>query len=189
MDIARTPANPDGNVEMADAAVEPKAPPEIRREDYTPFAWLVPTTRMEFALGLDKTRVTTTLEVKRNPDADPSPTIRLNGDALELVSITCDGGKCAGHMMDGDDLVVTLEGDSHSIEIVTEIDPGANSQLMGLYASSGMLCTQCESEGFRRITFFPDRPDVLSTYTVRMSGPKAQFPMLLCNGNNTDSGE
>ena len=189
MDIARTPATPDGNVEMADAAIEPKAPPEIRREDYTPFAWLVPTTRMEFALGLSKTRVTTTLEVKRNPDADPSPTIRLNGDALELVSITCDGGKCAGHMMDGDDLVVTLEGDSHSIEIVTEIDPGANSQLMGLYASSGMLCTQCESEGFRRITFFPDRPDVLSTYTVRMSGPKAQFPILLCNGNNTDSGE
>ena len=81
--------------------------------------------------------------------------------------------------LDGDDLIVPLPGDSHRIEVVTEIDPSANSQLMGLYASNGMLCTQCEAEGFRRITFFPDRPDVLSTYRVRMSGPKAQFPVLL----------
>ena len=189
MDIARTPASPDGNPEMADAAFEPKAPPEIQRSDYTPFAWLIPTIRMEFDLGLDKTRVVTRLDVERNPDADASPTIRLNGDSLELVSITCDGGDCAGHMMDGDDLVVTLEGERHTLEIVTELDPSDNSQLMGLYASNGMLCTQCEAEGFRRITFFPDRPDVLSTYTVRMSGPKAQFPVLLCNGNRTDAGE
>jgi len=189
MDIARTPSTPDGNPEMADAAVEPKAPPEIRREDYQPFPWLVPTTRLDFELGLEKTRVTARLEIERNPDADASPTIRLNGDGLELVSLRCDGGECAGHMMDGDDLVVTLEGDRHTIEIVTEIDPSANSQLMGLYASSGMLCTQCEAEGFRRITFFPDRPDVLSTYTVRMSGPKKDFPVLLSNGNRADMGE
>ncbi|MBX7536482.1 aminopeptidase N [Qipengyuania sp. GH1] len=192
MDIARTPSTPDGNIEMADAAVEPKAPPEIRREDYTPFAWLVPTTRLDFALGLEKTRVTATLEVERNPAADASPTIRLNGDGLELVSLKCDGGDCAGHMMDGDDLVVTLEGDSHTLEIVTELDPSANSQLMGLYASGGMLCTQCEAEGFRRITFFPDRPDVLSTYTVTMRAPKKDFPVLLSNGNRVrmdDDGE
>lgn len=189
MDIARTPATPDGNPEMADAAVEPKAPPEIRRKDYTPLAWRIPTTRLDFDLGLEKTRVTATLDVERNPEADASPTIRLNGDGLELVSLKCDGGECAGFMRDGDDLVVTLEGGSHTIEIVTEIDPSANSQLMGLYASSGMLCTQCEAEGFRRITFFPDRPDVLSVYTVRMSGPKAQFPVLLSNGNKGDTGE
>ena len=192
MDIARTPSTPDGNIEMADAAVEPKAPPEIRREDYTPFAWLVPTTKLDFDLGLEKTRVTATLEVERNPAAEASPTIRLNGDGLELVSLKCDGGDCAGHMMDGDDLVVTLEGDSHTLEIVTEIDPSANSQLMGLYASGGMLCTQCEAEGFRRITFFPDRPDVLSTYTVTMRGPKKDFPVLLSNGNRVrmdDDGE
>ena len=192
MDIARNPSTPDGNIEMADAAVEPKAPPEIRREDYTPFAWLVPTTKLDFDLGLEKTRVTATLEVERNPAAEASPTIRLNGDGLELVSLKCDGGDCAGHMMDGDDLVVTLEGDSHTLEIVTEIDPSANSQLMGLYASGGMLCTQCEAEGFRRITFFPDRPDVLSTYTVTMRGPKKDFPVLLSNGNRVrmdDDGE
>jgi len=192
MDIARNPSTPDGNIEMADAAVEPKAPPEIRREDYAPFAWLVPTTKLDFDLGLEKTRVTATLEVERNPAAEASPTIRLNGDGLELVSLKCDGGDCAGHMMDGDDLVVTLEGDSHTLEIVTEIDPSANSQLMGLYASGGMLCTQCEAEGFRRITFFPDRPDVLSTYTVTMRGPKKDFPVLLSNGNRVrmdDDGE
>ncbi len=189
MDIARTPATPEGNVAMADAAPEPHEPATIRREDYTPFPWLVTETRLDFELGLERTRVTATLAVERNPDAEASPTIRLNGDGLELVSLTCDGDECAGHTMDDDDLVVTLEGGMHTIKIVTEIDPSANSQLMGLYASNGMLCTQCEAEGFRRITFFPDRPDVLSTYTVRMRGPKAQFPVLLCNGNRVDTGE
>jgi aminopeptidase N len=96
--------------------------------------------------------------------------------------------------MDGPDLLVTLPdagsgSDAWLVEIATEIDPSANSQLMGLYASSGMLCTQCEAEGFRRITFFPDRPDVLSTYRVRMAGDKAHFPILLSNGNLADSGE
>ena len=189
MDIARTPATPDGNPHLADAAPEPKQPPEIRREDYTPFAWLVPATRLEFELGLDKTRVIATLEVERNPAAEPSRTIRLNGDGLELVDLHCDDEDCLAHTLDGDDLIVTLEGDRHTLRIVTELNPSDNSQLMGLYASNGMLCTQCEAEGFRRITFFPDRPDVLSTYTVRMRGPKAQFPILLSNGNKTDSGE
>ena len=189
MDIARTPATPDGNPHLADAAPEPQQPAEIRREDYTPFPWLVPTTKLEFELGIDKTRVITTLVVERNPAAEPSRTIRLNGDGLELIDLHCDGEDCAGHTLDGDDLVVTLDGDEHTIRIVTELAPSDNSQLMGLYASNGMLCTQCEAEGFRRITFFPDRPDVLSTYTVRMRGPKAQFPVLLSNGNKIDSGE
>ena len=189
MDIARTPSTPDGNPHLADAAPEPHQPPEIRREDYTPFPWLVPTTRLEFELGIDKTRVVATLEIERNPAADPSRIIRLNGDGLELVDLHCDGEDCAGHTLDGDDLVITLDGDKHTIRIVTELTPSNNSQLMGLYASNGMLCTQCEAEGFRRITFFPDRPDVLSTYTVRMQGAKAQFPVLLSNGNKTGSGE
>ncbi|MXP27900.1 aminopeptidase N [Porphyrobacter algicida] len=190
MDIARTPASPDGNPEMADAPVQTPAPPaEIFRKDYKPFAWRMPNTFLDFQLGLDETLVTATLEVERNPVAEVSRTIRLNGDGLELVSLHCDGADCEGHTMDGDDLVISLSGDSHTLTIVTRLAPSANSQLMGLYASNGMLCTQCEAEGFRRITFFPDRPDVLSTYTVRMSGPKALFPILLSNGNRTDSGE
>ena len=189
MDIARTPSNPDGNIEMADAAMQPHDPPEIRREDYRPFPWLVPDTRLDFELGLDSTRVRSRLTVMRNAKADKSPTIRLNGDGITATSVKVDGEPTSAFTMDGDDLVLTLPGDAHEIAIETEIDPASNSQLMGLYASNGMLCTQCESEGFRRITFFPDRPDVLSTYTVRMSGPKARFPILLCNGNRVATGE
>ncbi|MBY6127251.1 aminopeptidase N [Qipengyuania aquimaris] len=189
MDIARTPATPDGNIEMADAAVEPKDPPVIRREDYTPFPWLVPETRLDFELGLESTRVRSTLTVVHNNKAARSPTIRLDGDGIKPTSVKVDGEPTQSFVMDGDDLVLTLSDDAHEISIETEIDPSANSQLMGLYASSGMLCTQCEAEGFRRITFFPDRPDVLSTYTVRMSGPKGQFPILLCNGNKVATGE
>ncbi|GAA4046418.1 aminopeptidase N [Parerythrobacter jejuensis] len=182
MDIAR---NPD----MADAAPTPHEPPVIRREDYTPFAWMVPETRLHFDLGLEATRVVSTLTIARNSKADRSPTIRLNGDALELVSVCVDGEPTDSWSMDGDDLVLSLSGDVHQVEIATQIDPSANSQLMGLYGSNGMLCTQCEAEGFRRITFFPDRPDVLSTYSVRMEAVKAQFPILLCNGNKVEEGD
>jgi aminopeptidase N len=189
MDIARTPATPDGNPEMADAAVEPKAPPQIHRKDYKPFPWLVASIRLDFALGLDETLVSADLDVARNPAGEASPTLRLNGDGLELVSLSVDGLPCDSHARDGDDLVVTLPGEAHRLTIVTRVRPSENSQLMGLYASNGMLCTQCEAEGFRRITFFPDRPDVLSTYTVRMTGPKAQFPVLLSNGNRAAGGE
>ncbi len=188
MDIARTPSTADGNPEMADAALMPAEPPLIRREDYRPFPWLVPTTHLDFELGLDRTRVTARLAVARNPRGNHADAIRLNGDGLAALSVSVDGKPASGWSMDGGDLILPLPGDSHAIEIVTEIDPSANSQLMGLYASNGMLCTQCEAEGFRRITFFPDRPDVLSTYTVRMSGPKARFPILLCNGNEVSTG-
>jgi aminopeptidase N len=188
MDIATTPTNPEGNPEIADAAPTPHQPPVILREDYRPFGWLVPEVRLDFALGLTRTRVTAKLTVQRNARADHAETIRLNGDALTAISVTVDG-EAADWRMDGADLIVPLRGDSHLIVVETEIDPAANTQLMGLYASSGMLCTQCEAEGFRRITFFPDRPDVLSVYTVRMAGDKAAFPILLCNGNRTASGD
>ena len=189
MDIARTPSTPDGNPEMADAAPEPREPELIRREDYTPFPWRVPEVSLDFRLGIDNTRVRSTLLVERNPEAEASPTLRLNGDGLTPVEVTVDGEAVNSWAMDGDDLCVTLPGERHEVSVVTEIDPAANSQLMGLYASNGMLCTQCEAEGFRRITFFPDRPDVLSTYKVRMEGPRDAFPVLLSNGNCTARGE
>jgi aminopeptidase N len=192
MDIARTPSTPDGNPEMADAAPPPQEhasdPLVIRREDYKPFPWRVPATHLDFALGLERTRVTATLTIERNPGAEPSETIRLAGDGIGPRSVEVDGRGANDWHLDDGDLVIALGGDRHEIRIVTELNPAANSQLMGLYASSGMLCTQCEAEGFRRITFFPDRPDVLSTYTVRMEGPKAEFPVLLSNGNRTSEG-
>ncbi len=84
MDIARTPSTADGNPQLADAPPEPKEPAIIRREDYAPFAWLVPQVHLDFDLGLERTRVTATLKVERNPAAERSPTIRLDGDNLEL---------------------------------------------------------------------------------------------------------
>ncbi|MBO0749620.1 MAG: aminopeptidase N [Porphyrobacter sp.] len=189
MDIARTPATPDGNPGMADAAPQPSEPPLIRREDYRPFPWLVPEVSLDFRLGLSKTQVKAALTVHRNAKAEPSATLRLNGDGLVPLEVLVDGEAINSWSMDRDDLMVPLTGDSHLVEVATEIDPSANSKLMGLYASNGMLCTQCEAEGFRRIAFFPDRPDVLSTYKVRMEGPKDQFPVLLSNGNEVATGE
>jgi len=173
-----------------DIQATPEAPPPvIRREDYVPPEWLVPQVALDFVLGLESTRVASRLSVKRNPDAPAGSVMRLKGDGLNAETVRVDGQITNAWRMDGEDLLIDLPGDVHEVAIETAINPAANSQLMGLYASNGMLCTQCEAEGFRRITFFPDRPDVLSVYSVRVSGPKAQFPVLLSNGNCTASGE
>ena len=179
---------------MADVRVNAEAPQnpahvEIRREDYRPPDWLVPDIALKFTLGIDKTRVQSKLNVKRNSKGSGSNSFRLDGDELKPVGVWVDGALSDGWTMDGDDLVIPLTGDAHEVAIETEINPAANSKLMGLYASNGMLCTQCEAQGFRRITFFPDRPDVLSKYRVRMEGDKAQFPILLSNGNPVEAGE
>jgi len=165
------------------------APPVIHREDYRPPEWLVPTVALDFALGIDETRVKATLGVTMNPAGSGDRTIRLKGDGIAVRAVSLDGQAINDWRMDGADLLIDLPGDAHAITVETLIHPAANSQLMGLYASSDMLCTQCEAEGFRRITFFPDRPDVLSIYTVRMAGSKAAFPVLLSNGNCVAQGE
>ncbi|MEL7218367.1 MAG: aminopeptidase N, partial [Pseudomonadota bacterium] len=120
--------------------------------------------------------------------ADTEVRVGRSQGAAASVGVTVDGAAVNDYAMDGADLVLTLSGASHEVMIETQIDPSSNTTLMGLYASNGMLCTQCEAEGFRRITFFPDRPDVLSTYSVLMRGSLEQFPILLCNGNLEDSG-
>ncbi|HWJ37546.1 MAG TPA: aminopeptidase N [Sphingomicrobium sp.] len=158
----------------------------IRREDYRPPDWLVSEIRLEFDLGLETTRVSATLEVERNGDHERP--LRLDGDGLELVSVSVDG-EPAQYRMDGPALVVEIAGNRATVETQVIIHPEANTKLMGLYASNGMLCTQCEAQGFRRITFFPDRPDVLSKYKVRMEGDRHAFPILLSNGNNVAKGE
>jgi aminopeptidase N len=187
MDIATRPSEPAENLKTADAA--PPAHPVILREDYRPPAWLVPEVSLDFALGLESTRITSRLSVRRNPEGQGGATLHLNGDQLDPIAVRVDGLEVNDWRRDGSDLLIDLPGEAHTLEIETEVNSSANSQLMGLYASSGMLCTQCEAEGFRRITFFPDRPDVLSTYRVRMSGDKASFPILLSNGNCEAKGE
>jgi len=176
---------------LPDAQTAPEAPPSpthvaIRREDYRPPDWLVPEVRLEFDLGADRTRVRATLGVERN--GDHGRPLRLDGDEVRLLSVKLDGNEAA-YRVDGEQLVIEVQGKRATIETEVEINPAANTKLMGLYASGGMLCTQCEAEGFRRITYFPDRPDVLSKYHVRMEGDAERFPILLSNGNRVAEGE
>ena len=176
---------------LPDANTAPEAPPNpthvtIRREDYRLPDWLVPELRLDFALDTDTTSVRATLEVVRNGEHERP--LRLDGDELELVSAKVNGKPAEFHM-DGTQLVIELQGDRATVETEVTIHPAANTKLMGLYASGGMLCTQCEAEGFRRITYFPDRPDVLSRYRVRMEGDASRFPVLLSNGNRVAAGE
>ena len=176
---------------MSDAILNPEAPPSpahvaIYRKDYREPDWLVPEVALDFDLDPARTRVRSTLKVRRNGDHDRP--LRLAGDGLKPLSVKVDGGE-ARWAIDGQELVIEVGGTAATIETEVQIAPEANSQLMGLYASGGILCTQCESEGFRRITFHPDRPDVLSRYKVRMRADKQRFPVLLANGNLVASGD
>jgi len=182
---------PDVRTTISDTQTIAEAPPSpthvaIRREDYRPPDWLVPEISLDFDLGTETTRVRATLSVERN--GEHGRPLRLDGDEIELVSVLVDG-QPTDHRMDGPTLVIDITGDRATVETEVVIHPEANTKLMGLYASNGMLCTQCEAEGFRRITFFPDRPDVLSKYRVRMEGDAKAFPILLSNGNRVAQGE
>lgn len=173
---------------MIDAlAATPSAQPAAtRRADYAVPDWLVPDIALDFDLAAAATRVRATLSVTRN--GDHGRPLRLDGDGLTPLAVRVDGVD-ADWRMDGPVLVIDLPGTAHHIETEVEIAPERNSQLMGLYASGGNLCTQCEAEGFRRITFFPDRPDVLSRYRVKMTADKARYPVLLANGDPVASGD
>lgn len=172
---------------MSDARIAAAAPKAIRREDYRQPDWLVPEIALDFDLDPAATRVRAALHVTRNGTHD-RPLV-LNGDGLGAVTVKVDGVETQDWRMEGQDLVIPLTGGTHTIETEVVIAPERNTQLQGLYASSGMLCTQCEAEGFRRITFFPDRPDVLSKYKVRMVADKARFPVLLANGDPIAQGD
>ncbi|MBA4753108.1 MAG: aminopeptidase N, partial [Sphingopyxis sp.] len=173
---------------MTDASSTPAIPVAIHRSDYRPPDWQIPDIALDFALGIDATKVGAALSVVRHAAA-PVP-LTLRGDGLTAAAVRVDGEVWNDWRMDGSDLIVDLgERSAATVEVDTVIDPASNTQLSGLYASGGLLCTQCEAEGFRRITFHPDRPDVLSRYKVRMQGDKAAFPILLSNGNCIDQGE
>ncbi len=174
---------------MADNSSSLTVPHIVRREDYRPPDWLVPDIALDFDLDPAATRVHATLSVTRNGDHDQP--LKLDGDGLLPLEIRVDGNPIAADQwsMDSGALVIALPDAVHIVETLVEIAPQDNSKLMGLYASGGLLCTQCEAEGFRRITFFPDRPDVLSRYSVRMAADKALYPVLLANGDPVEQGE
>jgi len=172
---------------MLDVQTAAAHPHVTRREDYRPPDWLVPEIALDFALDPAATRVRAVLNVVRESLHDRP--IRLDGGGQVPLSVTVDGVVINDWRIEDDVLVIPLSGSAHVIETEVEIAPERNTQLMGLYASGGNLCTQCEAEGFRRITFFPDRPDILSRYKVRMTADKARFPVLLANGDPVDAGD
>ncbi len=163
----------------------------IRLKDYRPPDWLVETVSLDIGLHPNATRVRAILTFKPNPKNASAPLV-LDGDGLSLVSLKLDG-----QTLPGDSFVATSDGLTipqppnrpFKLEIETAVDPSANTQLSGLYRSNGTYCTQCEAEGFRRITFFPDRPDVMAVYTTRIEADKAEAPVLLSNGNLVESGD
>ncbi|GAA4033361.1 aminopeptidase N [Sphingomonas rosea] len=173
-------------LDIRDALETPAAPAPVRREDYRAPDWLIPQVELDFALDPARTIVRARLHVVRNGEHDRP--LRLDGEALETLSASLDGQPIEVRI-EAEQLVVPIAAASAVLETEVAILPDQNSQLMGLYASGGILCTQCESEGFRRITWFADRPDVLSTYRVRLSADRARFPILLANGNPVERGE
>ena len=167
-------------------------PTPTHRHDYRAFSHIIETIALEFVLAPTKTRVSARLKVRPNPQADPGQSLRLDGEKLTLVSLKIDAVTLAPEAYTSDDTSLTIlnpPAQPFVLEIETAIDPQANTALSGLYLSDGIYCTQCEAQGFRRITYFPDRPDVLSVYTVRIEADAEQVPVLLSNGNLAETGE
>ncbi|MFA6264970.1 MAG: aminopeptidase N [Pseudolabrys sp.] len=165
--------------------------PLIRLQDYRPPDWLVETVHLDVSLHPSATKVRATLALTPNPATAPAPLV-LDGDGLTLVSLKRDGRLLPpeSYIAAPDKLTIPQPPNGpFTLEIETLVDPTANTQLSGLYRSSGTWCTQCEAEGFRRITYFPDRPDVMAVYTTRIEADKAQAPVLLANGNLVEAGD
>ncbi|HTQ12912.1 MAG TPA: aminopeptidase N [Rhizomicrobium sp.] len=144
---------------------------------------------LAFALDPDATRVTATTKFARTGAAGTP--LALNGERMKLLSVTLDGRKLGAgdYALDDTSLKIANVPDAFALTIETEIAPSQNTSLEGLYTSGGMFCTQCEPEGFRRITYYLDRPDVLAVYTTRIEADKAKYPVLLSNGNRTGGGD
>ncbi|HET8801273.1 MAG TPA: aminopeptidase N [Marinobacter sp.] len=167
-------------------------PQTIYLSDYRVPAYLVDTVDLRFELFEEGARVHSTLSLRRNPAAtEPGAPLELDGDSLRLESVALDGNNLAPDAYEdrGDQLVVHSVPGQFELTVVTWIEPQNNTRLEGLYKSSGMFCTQCEAEGFRCITYFPDRPDVMARFRTRIEASRQAYPVLLSNGNDVDRGE
>ena len=165
-------------------------PAVTRRLDYAPPAFWIDEVTLTFDLDPARTRVLNKMRLRRNLDVPAQP-LRLDGDELNLSRVLL-GGQGCNFRMDGEALVLeNLPADDapFELEIFTTCQPEKNTKLMGLFMSGGDFFTQCEAEGFRRITYFLDRPDVMAAYTVTLRADKARYPVLLANGNLVAEGE
>jgi len=162
------------------------------RKNYTKPSYLVNTIVLNFNLLDDKTIVKSTMAIKKNTalTSKENASLMLNGENIKLLSIKLDSIFLPRKSYSVDDDILTINDlpDRFDLEIITEIEPSKNTTLEGLYKSSGKYCTQCEAEGFRKITYFPDRPDVMTLFTTTIEADKTSFPYLLSNGNLIDSG-
>ncbi|HUN67246.1 MAG TPA: aminopeptidase N, partial [Burkholderiales bacterium] len=160
----------------------------IHLKDYTPPAFIIGQITLDVDIRADDALVKATLHVRRNPvSKERDAPLVLDGDELELISLSLDG-KEFPHKATSDSLTVANVPGAFSLETVTRIVPQKNTKLEGLYATKSGFVTQCEAQGFRRITWFLDRPDNLAVYTVTVHADKARYPVLLSNGNRIASG-
>jgi len=164
---------------------EPRA---INLKDYRAPDYKISEISLTFVLEPDATRVTAQSRIVRNGTG--SVPLVLNGEHMKLISVSIDGRALASgeYALDEETLTIKAPPEKFTLEITTEIAPAKNTALEGLYTSKGIFCTQCEAEGFRRITYFLDRPDVLAVYTTRIEADKKALPVLLSNGNLIESG-
>jgi len=161
-------------------------------KDYTVFDFIIEELQLKFQLFDHETRVVAEARYKKNPlSTTKNPALMLFGEQLELLALTQNDiplpAEC--YHLDEKSLIIDSPPDSFILNVVTRIDPAKNTALEGLYRSSGNYCTQCEAEGFRKITYYPDRPDVLTKFTTRIEADKHSCPVLLSNGNLLEKGD
>ena len=165
-------------------------PEAVYLKDYKAPSFLIEKTHLSFDLFEDYTEVEARLQIVRQPGNDKEPLV-LHGQELKLISLAINDQVLASdaYLVDENTLKIFDVPERFELLCVTQIKPQENTSLQGLYRSRTMYCTQCEAEGFRKITYFIDRPDVMSEFTTRVSAEKSKFPVLLSNGNQIDAGE
>ncbi|MFO1149256.1 MAG: aminopeptidase N [Alsobacter sp.] len=166
--------------------------PSVLLQDYRPPDWLIDEVDLAVALDPTASDVLATLTIRPNPEGRPGEPLRLDGDELELVSVALDNQQLGPHDYEASPsglVIADAPRRPFTLTLRTRVNPTANTKLMGLYRSSGTYCTQCEADGFRRITYFLDRPDVMSVYTTRIEASEADAPVLLGNGNLVGGGK
>ncbi|KMO18680.1 aminopeptidase N [Methylobacterium indicum] len=164
----------------------------VRLADYRPSDYLIDRVDLDVRLHPTETRITATLGLRPNPAGEPGAPLVLDGDELTLVAIALDGQPTGPGAVAVTPRALTLHQPPQRpfvLEIETQVNPSTNTKLMGLYRSNGVYCTQCEADGFRRITYFLDRPDVMAVFTTRIEGSREAAPVLLGNGNPVEQGE
>ncbi|WP_111641901.1 aminopeptidase N [Marinimicrobium alkaliphilum] len=174
---------------MAARDAQPKA---IHLKDYRVPDFLIEHTHLDVVLNDEWTRVTSTLKLRRNPESERQDTsLVLDGAELRLVSVAIDGKPLSesDYRVDAESLTIADVPPAFELQVVTDIQPQKNTSLDGLYRSRGLYCTQCEAEGFRKITYYLDRPDVMSEFVTRIEANKDTHPVLLSNGNLIDGGD